>query len=122
MCILNTIFCAISFNRTQDLHYPKKSGKIVTTALPIKLCPQKLYQYHILEKVYCMQSFVRFHATESERELSEKFWEKWNSSSFYKDMCTQIASLFFLIKYILHKHFCEILSIRNPDQLIPKIP
>ena len=27
-----------------------------------------------------MQSFVQFHAIESEIGLSQEFWEKWNSS------------------------------------------
>ena len=66
-------------------------------------------------------NFVRFHAIESETEQSRKFWKKRNSSDPYKDICTQIASLLFLMMQILHIHFCAISSTRNRDQVIPKI-
>ena len=74
-------FCAISFSRTQNLHFPKNSEKIVTTTPLIKLCPQKLYQCHLLKQVYCTQNFARFHAIESEIGLTQEFWEKWNGSA-----------------------------------------
>ena len=50
--IMHIKFYAISFNRTQDLLYPENAGKIVTTASPSKLYPQKLYQYHLLQCKY----------------------------------------------------------------------
>ena len=44
-------FCTILFNRTQELHFPENSGKIVITAAPNKLCSQ-IYQYHLVKLVY----------------------------------------------------------------------
>ena len=58
-------------------------GKIVTTEPPSKLYPQNLYQCYLLKQVYSMKNFARFHAIESEIELSQKFCDKWNSS----DLC-----------------------------------
>ena len=76
-------FCEVSFNRKQNLHSPRNSGKIVTTTPAIKLCPQKLYQCHLLKSVYCMQNVVQFYAIESETGLSQEFWEKQNTSAPY---------------------------------------
>ena len=76
MNILHINVCAILFNRTQDLHSPKNSGKIVATVLPSKLCSQKLYQHHLSKYVYCMQNFVRFYTIESKIELSQEFQKK----------------------------------------------
>ena len=73
MYILPINFCAISLNRTQCLHFPKNSEKIVTTAPPNKLYSQKLYQYHPSNQINCMQNFVRFHAIVSEIGLSQEF-------------------------------------------------
>ena len=112
----------ISCNGIQDLKFYKKSEKIVTTASPIKLRWQSLYQYHPSKLVYCMQDFVWFHATESEIELPEEFWGKCNSSATYRAIYTQIASLLFLMISILYIKFCAISSTGNRDQLIPKIP
>ena len=44
MYIVHIHFCVISFNRTQDLHFPKKLGKIVTTASPNS---QKIYKSYL---------------------------------------------------------------------------
>ena len=44
-------FCAISFNRPQDLHFPKNSRKIVTTA-PLAKYARKFYINIILENKY----------------------------------------------------------------------
>ena len=68
-----------------------------------------------------MQNFVRFHPIESEIKLSWEFWGKRNSNVPYRATCTQIASLFFLIIYILYTNFCAILSTINRDMLMPKI-
>ena len=68
-----------------------------------------------------MQDFVWFHTIESEIGLSLKFWGKWNSSAPYLVTCTQIASLLFLLIYIVHVSFCAISSTRNRKQLILKI-
>ena len=121
-CILQINFCAILFNRTQDLHFSKNSGKFVITAPSRKLCPQKLYQYHLLKLAYCMQNFVRFHAIEYDIELSYKNLGKRNSSAPYTAIYTQIGSLLFLMIYNLHIIFGAIPFIRNRDRLIPKIP
>ena len=67
---MHVTFFAVSFNRTQDLYFPKNSRKIVTTAPSIKLDQEKLYQCHCFKRVYCMQNFVRFQAIKSESELS----------------------------------------------------
>ena len=83
MYILHIHFCAISLNRTQNLHFPKIFGNIEITASLSKLCLQKIYQYHLVKYVYCMQNFVQFHAVESEIELPQEFWEKRNSSALY---------------------------------------
>ena len=69
-----------------------------------------------------MQNFVRFHAIESERALSQKFWEKRITKAPCKDICTQIASLLFLMLYILNINLCAMSSTRNRDQRILKIP
>ena len=69
-----------------------------------------------------MQNFVRFQAIESEIKLSEEFWKKQNSSVPYRVICSQIVSLLFLIMYILYINFCAILSTRNRDQFILKVP
>ena len=68
-----------------------------------------------------MQNFVQFHAIESNIELSQKFWEKLNTSAPYWAIYIQIASLLFLLIYILCINFCSISSSRNQDQRIPKI-
>ena len=69
-----------------------------------------------------MQIFVRLYAIESIIELSKEFWKKCNSSASCRDICTQIASLLFLMIYILCVNFCAISLTRNRDELIPKIP
>ena len=69
-----------------------------------------------------MQNFVQFHAIESEIELAKQFRKKRNSSAPYRDKCSQIASLLFLMMYILRINFCELSFTRNRDQRIPKIP
>ena len=115
-------FCAISYNRTQDLHFSKNFGKIVITTFPRKLCPQKLYLCHVLKYVHCMQNFVRLHAIESEIELSQKFWGKQNSSSLYWAIRTYFESLLYIMIYTLYINFCAISSTINIVKLIPKIP
>ena len=53
MYILHVNIYAISFNRTQDLHFLKDSGKIVTTT------PSRSQKsYHLAKEVYWMQNFV----------------------------------------------------------------
>ena len=96
-------------------------GKFMTAAPAINLYHLKICQWYLLSKVYCMQNFVWFHAIESEKKLSQKFWEKRNSSALYWAICTHIASLLFLMIHILHINFCTISSARNQDQGIPKI-
>ena len=66
-----------------------------------------------------MRKFVRFHATESEIELSQEFWKKRNSSAPYRAACTQIVALLLIMMCI---NFCAILYTRNRDLLTPKIP
>ena len=66
---MHVSFCAVLFNETQDLHFPKDSVKIVITAPPNMLRFQKLHHCHIF-KVSILQKFVRFHAIESEIERS----------------------------------------------------
>ena len=112
--------CAILFNRTQDLHFLKNSGKIVTTAPFSELYSQNLYHY-FAKWVYCMLNIVRFHAVESKIKLPLEFWEKQNSRAPYWDTYTQTASLLFLMMHILYINICVISFIRNRDQLIPKI-
>ena len=68
-----------------------------------------------------MQNFVRFHTTEYEIELLQKFWKKRNSSTPYKATRTQIASLLFLMIYILYVNFCAISFRGKEDWHIPKI-
>ena len=63
MYTLHIDFCAILFTRTQNLHFPKKSEKIVITAPPSKLCSQNYI--NIIFKI-SIQNFVRFHSIESE--------------------------------------------------------
>ena len=60
-----------------------------------------------------MQNFALFHAIESKIELSQEFWEKLNKRALHRDICTQIASLLFLMTYILYINFCAVLSIGN---------
>ena len=69
-----------------------------------------------------MQNFARFHAVESEIELSQNFLEKRKSRALYLAICTKIASSLFLMIYILHISFYTISSSRNQDRFIPKIP
>ena len=50
-------FCAISFTRTQYLHFHKNSGKIVAAASPSNLCSKNyskiiLQNYHISCKIF----------------------------------------------------------------------
>ena len=67
-------------------------------------------------------NFVRFHEIESEIELPQQFCKKKrNSSAPYLAICTQIASLIFLMTYILYINFCPIPFTRNRDQRIQKI-
>ena len=68
--------CAISFNRNKELHSLDNSKKIENTEKIIKLCPQKLYQCHILKQVNYLRNFVRFQGKESEIGLSQEFREK----------------------------------------------
>ena len=76
-----------------------------------------------------MLNFVRFHAIESEIELAQEFFFKKGLAAPYGNLgtyssvaiCTQIASLLFLLIYILHIKFCPISSARNRDQRILKI-
>ena len=111
-------FYAISFNGTQDLHFPKNFGIIVTTVHPSKLWSQrKIYQYY----VYCLPNFVRFHVVESKVELPQEFWEKQNSRAPYWAMHAQIASLLFLMICILYTNFWAISYSRNQNQRIPNI-
>ena len=67
------------------IHFTKPLAheKNVTTAPSSKLCLQKIFQYNIAKLVYCMQFFLRFHATESDKELLKKFWMKRNSIAPY---------------------------------------
>ena len=74
-------FSAISFNRSQDLHYLKNSDKSGNMVSPY--AREELYQCHLLKQVYCKQHSVRFHAIESEIGSSQEFFRKRNSSSFY---------------------------------------
>ena len=69
-----------------------------------------------------MQNFVRFHAVEYEKGLSQEFGKTRNSCVLYWATCTQIASLLFLIVYFSYINFYGISSYRNRDQLILKIP
>ena len=82
---------------------------------------KKLYKCYPLNYIYCTQNFVRFHAVKSKIELPQEFWEKKNSRAPYWARYTQIASLLFLMIYILCINFCSFSLIRNRDQCIPKI-
>ena len=115
MHILYLYFCAILFNRTHDLHFPQNSWKNVNIAPPNKVYSQKLHQYHLSKWVYCAQNFIRFHTIESEIDLSQEFWGKRKSSSPDWVICTQIASLLFLIVYILHVNFCPIYPLETEN-------
>ena len=44
--ILHTHFCAILFNKTQNLHFAKNFGKIMSTAPSSKLDSQKIYELY----------------------------------------------------------------------------
>ena len=68
-------FCTVSFIRTQALHSPKNSPKIMTIAPHNNLRLQKIYQYHLCKQVHCMQNFVQFYAIESKLEISQEFSE-----------------------------------------------
>ena len=69
-----------------------------------------------------MRNFVRFHAIESEIELSQEFGENGIAAHPTKLYITQIAPLLFLMLHILFINFCVISSIfRNKNQRIPKI-
>ena len=78
--ILHSYFCAISFNRTQNLHFPEKFGKISITAL-LKFAKYISLSSHKISILH--ENFVRFHALGSEVELPKEFWEKHNSSAPY---------------------------------------
>ena len=67
------------------------------------------------KKVHCLQNCVRFHAMESEIEISQKFWKKRNSSAFYWSLCTHIVSLLYLMVRTLFIHFYAILFTKNRD-------
>ena len=110
-------FCVISFIRTQNLHFPQNSKKIVTTALASKLCSQKLCQYYLAKQ----QNFIQFHAVESEIELLQEFREKRNSSPPNE---LRNPNCFIVISYdiyVLYINFCAISSKRNRDLHIQKI-
>ena len=81
MYILDVNFCAISFIRTQDLHFPKNSEKIVATD-PLASYVRKNYIITIVQSKYiACKNFLRFHAIQSEIELSQEFWENLISST-----------------------------------------
>ena len=119
-CILHMNLCAISFNRTQDLHFAKNSEKIVTTLPPSNLCSRQLYIYNLVKQVYCMQNFVWFYATGSKIKLPEEFWGKLNSSAPYWAIYTQIASLLFLMIYILYINFVEFCPLETQISVFQK--
>ena len=54
-----------------------------------------------------MKNFVRLYAIETEIKGSQEFGEKRDSSASYLTMCNQIASLLFLMIYILHILFVQ---------------
>ena len=97
MYTLHINFCAISFNRTQDLYFPKTSGKTVAIAPPSKLCSQKLDKYHLAKLVYCIQNFVRFYAIESEIELPQEFWKICENNISKQSLLAKIISSFKII-------------------------
>ena len=73
--VLHINFCAISFNRTQDVRFPKNYGKIVATAPPSKAMLAKIISILSFKVSILHAKFLRVHAVESEIELSHKFWK-----------------------------------------------
>ena len=68
-----------------------------------------------------MHKFVWFQAMESKMQLSQEFGKKRNErplQSYMNPNCIIVIP----IMYILNRNFCEILSTRNWDVLIPKVP
>ena len=129
----------ISFNRTQDLHFFQNFEKIVATAPPWKLLLTKIilkshckisilhtckilackffFKHWIIHEKFCMIPCYRIWDRTTIRILGEKK----GIAAPLKTTCTQIASLLFLIVYILFINFCATSLTRNQDQRIPKI-
>ena len=72
-------------------------------------------------QAYCVQSFVRLHAIESEIGLLQEFGIKRSSNSLSSDMHTQNASMLSLIICMVYINLCAISTNRNRGKVIPKI-
>ena len=68
-----------------------------------------------------MQNIVRFYAIEPNIEIPEEMWEKQNSSALCWAICTQIASLLFLMIDILYIYiFVQFHPLENKMSLSQK--
>ena len=120
--ILHIHFCAISFCRTQDLDFSENSTKLRQHRPLVdyvrKIIPILSYKIHILHAKLCAIPCNRIRGRTTTR-ICGKTEQQLHLLSY---VCTQIASLLFLLIYIyfLYKFF-PISSTRNQDQLIPKI-
>ena len=86
-------------------------------AMPSKTIPMSLFTISILHAIFCSIPCYRIGDITITRIL-----EKRNSIAPYWDILTKIASLLFMMIYVLHINFYEISSTRNWDALIPKFP
>ena len=111
MCILYINFCAISFRKTQYLHFLKNYEKNYDNSTP---------KQDMLAKIIWMSSFkigilhAKFGTTLCnrirDRTNNRIFGKNEIRSASYWTICTQIASLLYLMIYILCIHFCVISS------------
>ena len=116
--ILHENFCVISFIRTQDVNFTKNSRKIVFRTSPsmfVKTISISSFKESILHAKFCMIPCNRVR-----EKIIIRILEKY-SSARYRAICTQIASLLFLMVYNLCIKFCAFSFRRNRDQRIPKI-
>ena len=105
--VLHINFWAISFNRTQHLHFPKNSRKFMTIAPPSKLCSQKLhqssYKTSILQAKLCTIPCIRIRGRTTTRVLGKTEQRLSPLSYIYQNSITIISNY----THFACKFFCN---------------
>ena len=122
MYILHINFWAISFNRSHDITILKiKFWKTRDCSLPSKATPSKIISMLSLKISKMRAKFCTIPCNRIRDRTTKTIWEKNRvAAPSIRAICTQIASLCFLMIYFLHINFCPVSSSRNRDLRIRK--